>query len=251
MRSCSATASAISARPWPAAQYHRLAMRVDVLVAVGVPHQGALTAGDDGERRAASAWRTGGGTEGRRPWRRRYATSAHPCVTVALERSTPAGPAPPVARSGLTWNLQGSHGVDVDAVAGRRPRAVGVDVIALQEVQRRQARSTRRRAGDARPALGPQALADRPPGRGPGRADAAPHRARRARSVLRRHVRSGRGAVGSGSTSRSTPTPSSVRVHRRPPVAARPRRATGGARSRLVDRPRRAVRCRSRSSSAT
>ena len=36
----------------------------------------------------------------------------------------------------LTWNVQGSHGVDVDAVAGV-VRAVEPDLVALQEVQRR------------------------------------------------------------------------------------------------------------------
>lgn len=39
----------------------------------------------------------------------------------------------------LTWNLQGSHGVDVDAVAGVIAE-VAPDVVALQEVQRRQHR---------------------------------------------------------------------------------------------------------------
>ncbi len=38
----------------------------------------------------------------------------------------------------LTWNVQGSAGVDVDAVA-RHIRAESPDVVALQEVQRRQA----------------------------------------------------------------------------------------------------------------
>jgi endonuclease/exonuclease/phosphatase family metal-dependent hydrolase len=38
----------------------------------------------------------------------------------------------------LTWNVQGSHGLDVPAVADVI-RGAGVDVIALQEVQRRQA----------------------------------------------------------------------------------------------------------------
>lgn len=43
----------------------------------------------------------------------------------------------------VTWNLQGSRGVDVDAVAAH-VRAVEADVLALQEVQRRQARSLAR-----------------------------------------------------------------------------------------------------------
>jgi endonuclease/exonuclease/phosphatase family metal-dependent hydrolase len=39
----------------------------------------------------------------------------------------------------MTWNLQGSQGVDIDAVASVVRRAAP-DVVALQEVQRRQAR---------------------------------------------------------------------------------------------------------------
>ena len=43
-----------------------------------------------------------------------------------------------------TWNLQGSHGLDVDEVVAR-VTASGTDVLLLQEVQRRQARAIARR----------------------------------------------------------------------------------------------------------
>ena len=131
----------------------------------------------------------------------------------------------------LTWNVQGSDGLDVDAVA-QHIRGQSLDVVALQEVQRRQAARLASGAGDARPALGPQALAGHPPRRGPGRADAAPHRRRRARSGSAAD-RSGRGAGGSGSTSPSTRAPSwcgcSTSTSR--PTTTRSR---GGSRPRLL-----------------
>jgi endonuclease/exonuclease/phosphatase family metal-dependent hydrolase len=46
----------------------------------------------------------------------------------------------------VTWNLKGSDGLDVAAVAGHI-RAAGADVVALQEVQRRQARDLARALG--------------------------------------------------------------------------------------------------------
>ena len=39
----------------------------------------------------------------------------------------------------VTWNLQGSQGVDVDGVA-EVVRAIGADVVVVQEIQRKQAR---------------------------------------------------------------------------------------------------------------
>jgi endonuclease/exonuclease/phosphatase family metal-dependent hydrolase len=48
----------------------------------------------------------------------------------------------------MTWNLRGHDGPDVDAVA-EAVRASGADVVALQEVQRRQARSVARGVGAA------------------------------------------------------------------------------------------------------
>jgi endonuclease/exonuclease/phosphatase family metal-dependent hydrolase len=48
----------------------------------------------------------------------------------------------------MTWNLRGHDGPDVDAAA-EVVRASGADIVALQEVQRHQARSIARRVGAA------------------------------------------------------------------------------------------------------
>ena len=64
MRSCSATASAISPRPWPAAQYQRLAIPSTSSLPVGVPHAGRPRRGrcgtNSGRVGLANGWRKAG-----------------------------------------------------------------------------------------------------------------------------------------------------------------------------------------------
>ena len=135
-----ATASAISRRPWPTAQYHRLAMpstssrpssvhsrapspRTIVVKSVRVGLE-------NGCRKAG----TGGGHEHRR-------------YTRHFWQSGPVG-LPGSSFAIVTWNLQGSRGVDAEGMSGVLD-AVRPDVIALQEVERRQARRLAAALGDA------------------------------------------------------------------------------------------------------
>ena len=82
VRSWVATASAISARPWPAAQYQRLAIASTYSLPSAsqtrAPSPRAMTV-KDGRVGLAKGCRNGGTAA----MARRYATSAHPCATVA------------------------------------------------------------------------------------------------------------------------------------------------------------------------
>ncbi len=88
-----------------------------------------------GRAGAANGWRNAG----RDAIVRRYATGGDASATVSAvdddEQRLPHGASFTV----LTWNVQGSDDLDVAAVAGI-VRSAAPDVIALQEIQRRQAR---------------------------------------------------------------------------------------------------------------